>query len=189
MTDPTAAAFARIVGTVDRDLMKDYPQPSVPDTVPSGLKQETRVTIKPEQVKRNAFTQNLANDWIGTDDSGNVIVRGDEQTVRRNPDATSFFTKADLDQAAVRQDPATDPGNPTAQAFAKITAAVDPSVMKDYEPAPAAEAKLENVEKNDSGAEAKAAELEEAKAEVAKMDPDGDGKVGGSRKRKPSAKK
>lgn len=25
MTDPTAAAFARIVGTVDRDLMKDYP--------------------------------------------------------------------------------------------------------------------------------------------------------------------
>ena len=49
--------------------------------------------------------------------------------------------------------------------------------------------KLENVEKNDSGAEEKATELEEAKAEVAKMDPDGDGKVGGSRKRKPSAKK
>lgn len=147
------------------------------------------MTITADKVRRNSWTDNLADDWIGTDDSGNVIVRGDEQTVRRNPDATSFFTKADLDAAAVRRDPATDPGNPTAQAFAKITAAVDPSVMKDYEPAPAAEAKLENVEKNDSEAEAKAAELEEAKAEVAKMDPDGDGKVGGSRKRKPSAKK
>ena len=89
------------------------------------------MTITADKVRRNSWTDNLADDWIGTDDSGNVIVRGDEQTVRRNPDATSFFTKADLDQAAVRQDPATDPGNPTAQAFAKITAASDPSVMKD----------------------------------------------------------
>lgn len=147
------------------------------------------MTITADKVRRNSWTDNLADDWIGTDDQGNVIVRGDEQTVRRNLDATNFFTKADLDAAAVRQDPATDPGNPTAQAFAKITAAVDPSVMKDYEPAPAAEAKIENAEKNDPEAEAKAAELEEAKAEVAKMDPDGGGKVGGSRKRKPSAKK
>lgn len=140
------------------------------------------MTITADKVRRNSWTDNLADDWIGTDDSGNVIVRGDEQTVRRNPDATSFFTKADLDAAAVRRDPATDPGNPTAQAFAKITAAVDPSVMKDYEPAPAAEAKIANVEKNDSGAEEKAAELETAEAEVAKMGPDGDGRIGGSKK-------
>lgn len=146
------------------------------------------MTITADKVRRNSWTDNLADDWIGTDDSGNVIVRGDEQTVRRNPDATSFFTKADLDAAAVRRDPATDPGNPTAQAFAKITAAVDPSVMKDYEPAPAAEAKIANVEKNDSGAEEKAAELETAEAEVAKMGPDGDGKVGGRRKASEAAK-
>jgi len=71
------------------------------------------MTITADKVRRNSWTDNLADDWIGTDDSGNVIVRGDEQTVRRNPDATSFFTKADLDAAAVRRDPATDPGNPT----------------------------------------------------------------------------
>lgn len=146
------------------------------------------MTITADKVRRNSWTDNLADDWIGTDDSGNVIVRGDEQTVRRNPDATSFFTKADLDAAAVRRDPATDPGNPTAQAFAKITAAVDPSVMKDYEPAPAAEAKIENAEKNDSEAEAKATELETAEAEVAKMAPDGDGKVGGRKKAGEAAK-
>ena len=147
MTDPTAAAFARIVGTVDRDLMKDYPQPSVPDTVPSGLKQETRVTIKPEQVKRNAFTQNLGADWIGTDANGNVLVRGDEAATRAHPDAVAWFTGADL---------------------------VEPTSN---------EPEIENVEKNDDQAEAKAAELEAAKGEVARMDPDGKGEVGGSRKK------
>ena len=148
MTDPTAAAFARIVGTVDKDLMKDYPQPSVPDTVPSGLKQETRVTIKPEQVKRNAFTENLGADWIGTDANGNVLVRGDEAATRAHPDAVAWFTGKDL-----------------------------------AEPPAAEVPKIENVAKNDAGAEAMAEELEAAKGEVAKMDPDGDGKVGGSRKK------
>lgn len=154
MTDPTAAAFARIVGTVDKDLMKDYPQPTVLDTVPSGLKQETRVTIKPEQVKRNAFTQNLGADWIGVDALGNVLVRGDEAATRAHPDAVAWFTGKDL-----------------------------------AEPPAAEVPKIENAAKNDAGAEARAEELEAAKGEVAKMDPDGDGKVGGGCKRKPSAKK
>ena len=92
------------------------------------------MTITADKVRRNSWTENLADDWIGTDDSGNVIVRGNEATVRRNLDATSFFNQADLDAAAVAQDPATDPGSPTAMAFAKIAADVDPKLMKDYEP-------------------------------------------------------
>lgn len=55
---------------------------------------------------------------------------------------------------------------------------------KDLAEPPAAEVpKIENAAKNDAGAEARAEELEAAKGEVAEVDPDGDGKVGGSRKK------
>ena len=31
--DPTAKAFAQIIATVSPDVLKDYPQPVVPETV------------------------------------------------------------------------------------------------------------------------------------------------------------
>lgn len=56
------------------------------------------MTITPDQVRRNAFTENLGSDWIAVDAEGRVMVRADsrETAERACPHAAGFFTGADL---------------------------------------------------------------------------------------------
>lgn len=166
--DPTAKAFALITATVDKDLMKDYPtrQPATPEAVSATMfktQQEIEMTddkLTADRVIRDGFTEDLGPDeLVAVDAHGRVIARADRATIEKDHPDASHFGVADF------------AGQPKA----------------DPEPEKPEEDKVENVEKNDAKVEAKADELAAAKAEVAKMDGDGDGKVGG-RKRKPAKK-
>lgn len=102
--DPTALAFAAITAGVDRDLMKDYPQPATPPPVSATMftpREETAMpttaTLKAADVKRNGFTENLGKDeYVATDDAGNVLARSDKVTLERDYPNAHFFGAKDL---------------------------------------------------------------------------------------------
>lgn len=101
--DPTAKAFAQIIATVSPDVLKDYPQPVVPETVSHASVNPTQETemaatntaMKAENVKQGSWTENLAPDeFVAVDDAGNVISRSDKATLERtHPNATLFGAK------------------------------------------------------------------------------------------------
>ena len=102
--DPTAKAFAQIIATVSPGVLKDYPQPVVPETVShtsvNSSPQETRMVaantaMKAENVKQGSWTENLGPDeYVAVDDAGNVISRSDKATLERTyPNATLFGAK------------------------------------------------------------------------------------------------
>lgn len=102
--DPTAQAFAAIAAGVDKDLMKDYPQPATPPPVSATMftpREETAMpttaTLKAADVKRNGFTENLGTDeFVAIDDLGNVIARSDRATLERDYPNAHFFGAKDL---------------------------------------------------------------------------------------------
>ncbi len=102
--DPTAQAFAAIAAGVDKDLMKDYPQPATPPLVSATMftpREETAMptiaTLKAADVKRNGFTENLGKDeYVATDDAGNVLARSDRATLERDYPNAHFFGAKDL---------------------------------------------------------------------------------------------
>lgn len=102
--DPTAKAFAAIAAGVDKDLMKDYPQPATPPLVSATMftpREETAMptiaTLKAADVKRNGFTENLGTDeFVAIDDLGNVIARSDRATLERDYPNAHFFGAKDL---------------------------------------------------------------------------------------------
>ena len=167
--DPTAKAFAHITATVDKDLMKDYPnarQPATPEavsaTATTPAQEVTMVataTLKADQVRRNAFTENLGKDeFVAVDDLGNVIARSDRATLERDYPNAHFFGAKDLG------------GNAASVEAASVEAA--------------------SVEAENAGRHAKTDELqaEQVKALEADgvFDHDGNGKPGGSKKGKDS---
>jgi len=101
--DPTAKAFAQIIATVSPDVLKDYPQPVVPETVSHTSVNPTQETemaatntaMKAENVKQGSWTENLGPDeYVAVDDAGNVISRSDRATLERtHPNATLFGAK------------------------------------------------------------------------------------------------
>ena len=100
--DPTAKAFAQIIATVSPGVLKDYPQPVVPETVSHASvnpTQETRMAatskMKAENVKTSSWTENLGPDeYVAVDDTGNVISRSDKATLERtHPNAALFGAK------------------------------------------------------------------------------------------------
>lgn len=121
------------------------------------------------QVKPSAFTENLGTDWLAVDRNGNVLSRGsDEAAVRAAvPDAHAYLDASALEAAPADRDPVAK--GPQADALSQIASSVSPDVLKDYE-------KTKD-------------ELAGAKEQIAKMDPDGDGKVGGSKPRAKAAPK
>lgn len=125
------------------------------------------MTITADKVQRNSFTDNLGTDWIGVDANGRIAVRADtrEAAEQAYPQAAAYFTGADLDG----------------------TTGATPTPEKTPSPIEAAlgTIKTTSVEKTET-AEQLQAKLDEANAQIAKMDPDGDGKVGGSRRKKSS---
>lgn len=123
--------------------------------------------LTPADVQRNGFTENLGTDHVAVDARGRVRSRAGtkEAALQAAPEAVATFTGKDLDDSPARRAAEKHDANP---ALAAVKAQVDPKVMADYE-AP------------DTEKEELKAELAEAKAEIAKMDPDGDGKVGGSK--------
>ena len=172
------------------------------------------MTIKPDQVRHNGMTENLGTDVVAVDAQGNVLGRADTRDAaeRASPDAVAFFTAKDFEAAPTTAAPAPASADHN-DAFDKILAQVDPAVLKDYLPdepeAKAAEPPLANEDaviaaegerpeavdpvKITSTTDAPPdTELAEAKAQIVKMDPDGDGKIGGApkggnRQRKPKA--
>ena len=163
--DPTALAFAAIAAGVDKDLMKDYPQPATPPPVSATMftpREETAMpttaTLKAADVKRNGFTENLGKDeFVATDDLGNVIARSDRATLERDYPNAHFFGAKDLG------------GNAASVEAASVEAA--------------------SVEAENAGRHARTDELQAEQAKA--LEEDGVDLGGGksNRKRKPSAKK
>ena len=57
----------------------------------------TIATLKAADVKRNGFTENLGKDeFVATDDLGNVIARSDRATLERDYPNAHFFGAKDL---------------------------------------------------------------------------------------------
>lgn len=125
------------------------------------------MTILPTEVKHSGMSDNLGSDVIAVDALGNILSRATtEEGVRRAaPDAVAVFGAADF--------------APAPAAPAKAATATPPPVeeMTAKAPKPATGAKTTNVVKN-------AAPAKGATTGGEAFDHDGDGRTGGSRKRK-----
>lgn len=141
--------------------------------------------IDPTQIRRNAYTDNLGEDLIAVDALGSVLARaGDRASLdKAAPDHAGVFTAADLEPKAKK--PAPKPKD-------------EPAPVVEETPAPIAAADEQPVAEEPKAEETPVAE--EPKAEEAPaadeqpveetpenpLDHAGDGKAGGSRKRKPA---
>lgn len=61
------------------------------------------MTLQPNQVKHNAFSQDLKDDYIAVSDDGSIIARADEATIRRDHPTANLFTGKDFGKDAVPQ--------------------------------------------------------------------------------------
>lgn len=95
------------------------------------------MTLTPDQVLRNDFTENLGTDVVAVNANGTVIGRaGSEDTARRaNPDAAAFFTGKDFEATSSKPTrAATAELDSTAAALARIKADAEPSSVVSPEP-------------------------------------------------------
>lgn len=130
--------------------------------------------IDPTQIRRNAYTDNLGDDLIAVDSLGNVLARaGDRASLdKAAPDHAGVFGAADLEPKAKKPAPKSkdEPAPVVEEAPAAIAAADEQPVAEEPKAEEAPTADEQPVEET----------LENP------LDHDGDGKAGGSRKRKPA---
>lgn len=116
-------------------------------------------------IRPNAFTENLGTDILAVDDSGRVLCRAHDldAAMRAAPAAKAYLTASDIAQPT-----------PAPEGLGMSPVGAELKMEEEIVDAEAAKAVADPaaVEK----------ELAAAKAQIAKMDPDGDGKIGGAPK-------
>lgn len=86
------------------------------------------MTISSAEVRRNAFTDDLKDDWIAVNAAGTPIGRaGDEASVRRaNPDAAGYFSGRQLEGHIATADIPAAALTPAAEALERIRREAEP---------------------------------------------------------------